>query len=94
MGEPGLVSFGHQVDLTTAIKYFGDKCIIIGNVDPSIIQNGTPQQVYELCKQCIKKGKYAPRGYMLMSGCEVAPMSPPYNLYMMKKAVEDFGSYN
>lgn len=94
MGEPGLVSFGHQVDLTTAIKYFGDKCIIIGNVDPSVIQNGTPQQVYELCKQCIKKGKYAPRGYMLMSGCEVAPMSPPYNLYIMKKAVEDFGSYN
>jgi uroporphyrinogen decarboxylase len=90
MGEPGLVSVGHQVDLATAIKYFGDRCIIIGNVDPSIIQNGTPQQVYEVSRQCIEKGKNAPRGYMLMSGCELPPNSPPYNVYMMKKAVEDF----
>jgi len=94
MGDPGIVSVGHQVDLTTAIEYFGDRYIIVGNVDPTIIQNGTPQQVYELCKQCIEKGKHAPRGYMLMSGCEVPPMSPPYNLYMMKKAVEDFGWYD
>jgi uroporphyrinogen decarboxylase len=93
MGDPGIVSFGHQVDLTGAIKYFGDRCIIVGNIDPTVIHNGTPRQVYELCRQCIEQAKYAPRGYMLMSGCEVPPMSPPYNVYMMKKAVNDFGWY-
>jgi len=94
MGDPGIVSIGHQVDLSTAINYFGDKSIIVGNVDPAFIQNGTPQQVYELCKQCIEKAKYAPRGYMLMSGCEVPPMSPPYNMYMMQTAIKDFGWYD
>ena len=94
MGDTGLVSFGPEVDLTTAIKYFGDKCIIAGNVDPIVIWTGTPQQVYELCKQCIEKAKYAPRGFMLMAGCEIPPMSPPYNVYMMRKAVNDFGWYD
>jgi hypothetical protein len=50
-------------------------------------------QIYELCKQAILKGKDSPRGYILMSGCELAPDTPPYNLYVMKKAVEDFGYY-
>jgi len=94
MGNPGIVSFGHQIDLTTAIEYFGDKCIIAGNVEPAVIQIGTPQQVYELCKQCIEKAKYAPRGYMLMPGCEIPPMAPPYNVYMMKKSIDDFGWYD
>jgi len=94
MGNPGIVSLGHEVDLTTAIKYFGDTSIIAGNVEPAVIQNGTPQQVYELCRQCIEKAKHAaPRGYILMPGCELPPMAPPYNVYMLKKAINDFGWY-
>lgn len=93
MGEPGICSFGHEVDITTAIKYFGDSCIIAGNVEPQVIQNGTPQQVYELCRQAIEKGKYAPRGYILMPGCELPVMAPPYNVYMMMKAIDDLGWY-
>ena len=78
MGKSALVSFGHQVDLTTAIEYFGDKCIIVGNVEPAIIQNGTPEQVYELCRQAIEKAKYSPNGFVLCPGCELPPMAPPY----------------
>ena len=94
MGDVGLVSFGAEVDITTAIKYFGDTCIIAGNVSPVVIQTGTPQQVYELSKQCIEKGKYAPRGFMLMAGCDLPPMAPPNNVYMMRKAINDFGWYD
>lgn len=94
MGDLGMVSVGHQVDLTTAIKYFGDTSIIIGNIEPSVIQTGTPPQVYQLCRQAIEKAKYAPHGYMLMSGCETPVMAPPYNVYMMRKAVDDFGWYS
>jgi len=94
MGDPGIVSFGHEVDLTTAIKYFGDTCIIAGNIEPAAIQTGTPQQVYELCRQAIEKAKYAPRGFILEPGCELSPMSPPYNVYTMKKAINDFGWYD
>ncbi|MFH1639006.1 MAG: uroporphyrinogen decarboxylase family protein [Chloroflexota bacterium] len=94
MGDYGIVSFGKEVDLTTAIKYFGDKCIIAGNIEPAIIQTGTPQEVYELCREAIEKAKYAPCGYALMQGCEVPVSTPPYNLYMMKKAINDFGWYD
>ena len=92
-GDPGIVSFGHEVGLGTAIKYFGDTCIIAGNIEPAVIQNGTPQQVYELCKQAIKKAKYAPRGFILAAGCELPPKAPPYDVYMLRKAINDFGWY-
>lgn len=93
MGDPGIVSFDHQVDLTTAIEYFGETCIIAGNVDSGILQTGTPQQVYEHSRRCIEKGRRSPRGFMLSADCEVPPMSPPYNVYMMRKAIDDFGWY-
>lgn len=94
MGSEGIVTFGHEVDLSTAIEYFGDSCIIAGNVEPAVILNETPQQVYEISKQCIEKGKQAPRGFMLMAGCEVSPMTPPYNIHVMAKAVNEFGWYD
>ena len=93
MGDPGIVSFGYEVDLATATKYFGEKCIIAGNIEPAIIQTGTPRQVYDLCKQAIEKAKYAPRGFILTPGCELSPATPPYNVYVMKKAINDFGWY-
>ena len=93
-GDPGILSFGHEVDLTKAIEIFGDKHIIAGNVEPQVIQNGTNQQVYELCKACIEKAKYAPSGYMLMAGCEVPVQAPSYNIYVMKKAVIEYGFYD
>jgi len=94
MGNPGIVSFGHEVDLAKAIEYFGDSCIIAGNIEPAVIQTGTHEQVYELCRQAIEKAKYAPRGFILMPGCGLPPAVPPYNLFMLKKAVNDFGWYD
>ena len=94
MGDPGIVTFDHQVDLSTAVKYFGNSCIIAGNIQSPIIQHGTSQQVYEHCKEAIEKAKYAPRGYILMTECGFPPMAPPYNLYVMRKAVNDFGWYD
>jgi uroporphyrinogen decarboxylase len=94
MGDPGMVSLGHQVDLLTAMKYFGDKCIIAGNIDPQIILEGPPQKLYEICRQCIEKAKHAPKGYILMPGCEIPVMTPPYHLYVMRKAINGYGWYD
>jgi len=93
MGDSGIVSVGKEVDITTAIKYFGDKYVIAGNIEPAILQTGTPQEIYDLCRQAILKGKQAPRGYALMQGCEVPVNTPPYNLHAMKRAIDDFGWY-
>jgi uroporphyrinogen decarboxylase len=93
-GDPGICSFGHEVALDKAIELFGDKNIIAGNVEPSIIQTGTGQQVYALSKACIEKGKRAPSGFALMPGCECPVYAPAYNVYAMKKAVMDHGFYD
>jgi uroporphyrinogen decarboxylase len=93
MGDPGVVSIGSQTDLGRAIEYFGDTSVIAGNIDPVIIQTGTHEEVYELCREAIEAAKHAPRGYILMAGCEVPVMTPPYNLYTMMRAVDDLGRY-
>jgi uroporphyrinogen decarboxylase len=92
MGDPGMLSFGHEVDIETAAKYFPDH-IIAGNVDPQVIARGSPQEVYELSREAIEKGKKCPGGFVLMPGCEIPPTTPPYNMYTMRKAVDEFGWY-
>jgi len=92
MGNPGIISIGHEVDLDTASKYFPDH-IIVGNVEPALIQTGKPEEVYELSRICIEKGKKHPGGFALAPGCELPPMAPPYNVWMMRKAINDFGWY-
>ena len=93
MGNPGICSVGSEIEIGTAIKHLGDKAIIAGNIAPHILLTGRPQQVYDLCKNAIEAGKKAPRGFMLMSGCETPPDTPPYNIYMMRKAIDDSDCY-
>jgi uroporphyrinogen decarboxylase len=93
-GDPGMVSIGHEVDIETAIKYLGDNVIIFGNIEPALIMTGTPEQVYEKCRIAIEKGKKAPRGFVLMAGCEVPVFTPPINLWAMRKAINDFGWFD
>jgi len=93
MGPQGIVSIGSEVSISKAIEYFGDDCVIAGNIEPAALQTGTAREVYELCRRAIEQGRRAPRGYALMQGCEVPVDAPPDNLHAMKRAAEDFGRY-
>ena len=82
------------VDIESAGKHFPDH-IIAGNVNPQVIAAGTPQEVYRLSREAIEKGKrHCPSGFVLMPGCEIPPTTIPYNLYVMRKAVEECGWYD
>jgi len=89
-GDPGLLSFGHEVTMETASKYFPND-IIMGNTDPALLQNGTPEEVYEDTKICLAQGMKHTTGYMLTPGCELPPMAPAENVWAMMQAVSDFG---
>jgi len=93
MGDPGIISIGHEIDVLTAAEYFPDD-VILGNLDPSIIQVGTHQEVYEASKVIIEKGKKCSGGFIFSPGCQLPPKSPPLNVWMMTKAVDDFGWYD
>lgn len=92
MGDPGIISVGHEIDLDTVAKYFPND-IAFGNLEPAIIQVGTPEKVYETSKEIILKGKKIPGGFIFSCGCELPPKAPPNNVWMMTKAINDFGWY-
>jgi uroporphyrinogen decarboxylase len=91
-GDPGIISIGQEIDIDDAARYFPND-IVFGNVDTTIIQFGTPQEVYEMTRQCIDKGKRCPGGFVLAPGCELPLQAPPYNVWTMRKAVNDLGWY-
>lgn len=92
-GDPGMLSFGHEVDILTAARHFPQH-IIAGNVDPKLIQQGPPHEIYEQARLAIEKGKQCPSGYVLMGGCEIPQTTPPYHMFLMSKAREEFGWYD
>ena len=68
--------------------------IILGNVNTTVLQMGTPDDVYEDCRARIEKGKQVPGGFILAPGCELPPKAPPENVMAMTRAVNDFGWYD
>jgi uroporphyrinogen decarboxylase len=91
-GDPGMLSFGHEVDLLKAAELFPEH-IICGNVEPAVIVNGTPDQIMKACKETIEKGKQIKSGYIFMGGCDIPASAPPYHIYLMSKAAEEYGYY-
>ena len=92
-GDPGIISIGHEVKLETAALYFPDH-IILGNLEPAIVQAGTPKEVYEATRKVVEEGKNIAGGYIFSTGCDLPPKAPEINVRMMTKAVDDFGWYD
>jgi uroporphyrinogen decarboxylase len=93
MGDPGIISIGHEVELATAARYFPND-IILGNLEPAIIRTSSPQEVYEATKGVVEKGKKLSTGYIFSPGCDLPPMAPVENVRAMTQAVNDFGWYD
>jgi len=91
-GDPGILSFGHEVELEKAAKYFPND-IIMGNIEPTILLTQTQEEVYQATKVVIEKGKKCSGGFMLGPGCEISPKTPEDNIWAMMQAISDFGWY-
>jgi len=91
-GRRGMVSVGREIGLSAASAAFPSQ-VIMGNVDPVAIQEGTPEDALALCKACVTEGKDHPGGFALMSGCEIPPLAPPVNVFQMVKACREAGWY-
>jgi uroporphyrinogen decarboxylase len=91
-GDPGIIGVGHEIRLETAARYFPDD-IILGNLEPAIIQTATPEQVYEATRKIIEEGKKLSNGFIFSPGCDLPPRAPLENVRMMSQAVNDFGWY-
>ncbi len=91
-GDPGVISIGPEIELETAARYF-PRHIIAGNLDPTLVQTATPNQVYEATRVIVERGKRIEGGFMFAPGCELPPRAPIENVKAMTRAVEEFGWY-
>jgi uroporphyrinogen decarboxylase len=92
MGDPGIVSVGPEIDIEMAADFF-PRDIIYGNLDPVILQTGTPDEVYKATGKVVRRGKKLDNRYTFGQGCEIPPRADRENLLAMTRAVEDFGWY-
>ena len=82
------------MDIGYIKQKYGDKLILVGNVDGSrILPFGTPQEVREEVASCI--GKASPGGgHLIQCGCgELMPDVPLENALAYFDAVREFGKY-
>jgi uroporphyrinogen decarboxylase len=92
MAPHTILSFGREVPLAKVMELFPDQ-IIAGNVDPTLIQEGTAEEVLAEARECIEVAKYHKGGYILMAGCDVPPQAPPVNVFQLIKAAREYGRY-
>ena len=88
-----IISVSHEVDLEKAMATFPEY-IIMGNIEPALLQLGQPEQIYETCRVILEKGKKHKRGFAIAPGCELSPPTPPHNVWTVAKAINDFGYYD
>jgi hypothetical protein len=82
------------MDIGFIKQKYGDKLILVGNVDGSrILPFGTPEEVREEVASCIRKASPG-GGHLIQCGCgELMPDVPLENALAYFNAVEEFGKY-
>jgi uroporphyrinogen decarboxylase len=85
--------FGYQVDLMRVGTVMGGRVVLIGNVNPMLIQSGTPEDVRAATRRVIETlGSYG--GLIIQDGSNIPPGSPLENINAMMAAAERYGRYD
>jgi len=74
-----------QTDIYKIKEILGDSMCITGNVSPSLLSLGTPDEVYAFCRKQIEDMGDA---YILSGACSLPPNAKPENLDAMNAACE------
>jgi uroporphyrinogen decarboxylase len=85
-----------QVNLRQAKKQIGNRFVLLlGNVNTGIMRRGTPADVEAAVKVCLQEGAFSePRGkFILSTGCDIGPGTPPENIEALLKAGKTFGKF-
>lgn len=82
--------YGYQVDLDNVGSVMGGRVVLIGNVDPILIQTGTPEQVRQATRRVIDTlGHFG--GLIIQDGSNIPPGTPLQNINAMMEAAELYG---
>ncbi len=67
-----------QTDIYKIKEVLGDRMCITGDVTPTMLTGGTPDDVYRYSRKLIEE--IGPAGFVLSSGCAVPPNAKPENV--------------
>jgi uroporphyrinogen decarboxylase len=93
LASRSIFSIGHEMDLEATGRFIGKEHVLAGNVSTTVLQAGSPEEVYDDTVRCLKAGMKHPGGYILMPACELPPSTPLENLDALARAVYEHGYY-
>jgi uroporphyrinogen decarboxylase len=84
------LSIDNAADLAEARSTVGNRVRLMGNVSPSeIMLQGTPEQVRQAVRECVRKAHNNPKGLIVASGCSLPVETPFANIDAMLDAVRE-----
>lgn len=84
---------GTEMDIEKTAKLIGDQHAISGNLANTLIQTGSPLELYDETKELVLKMKHHAGGFILRPDCSLTVKAPPANLYAIVKACREFGDF-
>ena len=91
--ERPLFSIGAEMDLLEVGDFFGESCIVGGNVPTTLLQTGSAAAVAAVAGACIARGRRHPGGYVLMPACGLPPHARPENVDALVDTARLHGRY-
>ncbi|MDQ7783115.1 MAG: uroporphyrinogen decarboxylase family protein [Desulfomonilaceae bacterium] len=86
-------SVGKEMDLDETGVFLGKDYVLAGNLDSSILQFGSADQVKDEVKRCLQSGMKHPGGFVLMPACEIPPDMPLETVSAIAEALFEHGYY-
>ena len=87
-----IIEVDQKTDPVVAKALAQGKVSLLGPVDPSVMAQGTPQEVEEHCRRAIEV--LAPGGgFILGPGCALPPTTPAENIDAMIETARAYGQY-
>ncbi len=87
-----VAEFDGTTDIFKAKEVIGDRICIYGDVPANLLALGSPAEVDEYCHRLIEEvGRGG--GFILGTGCELAPNAKPENVRAMLESVTRYGYY-
>jgi len=83
--------FGFPLAPEDVAAKMSGKVILVGNVNPMLIQDGSEAEIEQACFRCLNA--LAPAGgYILQDGNNITPQTDPRKLGILKRSSERFGA--
>jgi len=83
--------FGNAVDMAQIMPQIPASILAFGNINPVLFRNGNPEEIKKQVTERFPIMKNYPN-FVLSSGCDIPPGTPPENIDALFDALDDYNS--